>query len=212
MHLLSLNISKPVTIDYKGKPLETGIFKQPVDRRLMLSFTQLEGDGQGDMINHGGEDKAVCAYCEEHYAYWEDKLERKLSYGAFGENFTVTGLLEADIHIGDIFAIGEAVVQVSQPRQPCFKLGWKYKVPELPEQVQNTGYTGYYFRVLKEGSVWAGDDFRLIERHSLGISAAEANRLKYHDKTDLAGIQALLAVDALADSWRKSFEKRLLGN
>ncbi|NOU93892.1 MOSC domain-containing protein [Paenibacillus sp. LMG 31456] len=199
----------PVTIDYKGKLLETGIFKEPVNRSLMLSFSQLEGDGQGDMINHGGEDKAVCVYCEEHYSYWEDKLQRKLSYGAFGENFTVTGLLESDIHIGDIFAVGEAVVQVSQPRQPCFKLGWKHKMPELPEQVQDTGFTGYYFRVLKEGTVSAGDDIRLIERHALAITAAEANRLKYHDKTDLAGIHTLLAVEALADSWRKSFEKRL---
>ncbi|MDF2959975.1 MAG: yflK [Paenibacillus sp.] len=209
MQLLSLNISKPVTVEYQGKPLETGIFKEPVNGILMLSSVQLEGDGQGDLINHGGEDKAVCVYCAEHYVFWEEELQHKLPYGAFGENFTVTGLLESAVHIGDVFEIGEAVVQVSQPRQPCFKLGMKHKLPELPAQVQNTGFTGYYFRVLKEGKVSAGDNFSLKERHPLAVTVAEANRLKYHDKADIAGIHTLLAVEALADSWRKSFEKRL---
>jgi MOSC domain-containing protein YiiM len=209
MQLLSLNVSRPKTIDYQGKPLQTGIFKEPVGTRLMLAVSQLEGDGQGDLINHGGADKAVCVYCAEHYAYWEDKLQRKLAYGAFGENFTVTGLLEHDVRIGDIYEVGDALVQVSQPRQPCFKLGVKHNEPQLPVLVQETGYTGYYLRVLRPGAVGAGSELRLIERDAAGITVAEANRLKYEDKQDIAGIKALLAVEALSDSWRKSFEKRL---
>jgi MOSC domain-containing protein YiiM len=209
MQLLSLNISMPVTVHYQGKPLETGIFKQPVEGSLMLSSAQLDGDGQADLINHGGKDKAVCVYCVEHYNYWEDQLQRKLSYGAFGENFTVADMLESDVHIGDIYEVGDAIVQISQPRQPCFKLGLKHRVAELPAQVQETGYTGYYFRVLQEGAVAAGQTFRRVEQHPLAVSLSDANRLKYHDKSNLDGIRRLLAVDALSDSWRESFQKRL---
>ncbi|TDF91866.1 MOSC domain-containing protein [Paenibacillus piri] len=209
MQLLSLNIGKPVQANYKGKPMETGIFKEPVQGRIMLSAVQLEGDGQGDTINHGGEDKAVCVYSADHYSFWEEQLQRKLPFGTFGENFTVSGLQESIVHIGDIFEIGEAVVQISQPRQPCYKLGWKLQAPELPEQVQRTGFTGYYLRVLKEGRVGAGDSLIRVECDPLSVTVAEANRLKYVDKTDKAGIQALLAVEALSESWRQSFEKRL---
>jgi MOSC domain-containing protein YiiM len=209
MQLLSLNISMPVTVDYQGRSLKTGIFKNPVIQTLLLSTNQLEGDGQADLINHGGADKAVCVYCTEHYAYWNEKLQRKLPYGAFGENFTISGLPESAVHIGDIYEIGTALIQVSQPRQPCFKLALKHKLPDLPLQVQETGYTGYYFRVLQEGLVAAGQTLRLLESQPLAITVAEANRLKYHDKSNIAAIRKLLSVNALSDSWRESFEKRL---
>jgi MOSC domain-containing protein YiiM len=209
MKLLSLNISKPITVDYRGKPLETGIFKNSVNQTLRLSITQLEGDGQGDLINHGGVDKAICAYCAEHYPYWEEKLQRKLPYGAFGENFTISGLLESAIHIGDVYEIGTAIVQVSQPRQPCYKLALKHQVADLAVQVQESGYTGYYFRVLQEGLVDSGQTFRLQSNHPLAITVAETNRLKYVDQSDHAAIRRLVTVNELSDSWRDFFQARL---
>lgn len=209
MQLLSLNISKPITVDHQGKLLETGIFKNPVNQALHLSITQLDGDGQADLINHGGVDKAVCAYCAEHYPYWEEKLQRMLPYGAFGENFTIAGLPESAIHIGDVYEIGTAIVQVSQPRQPCFKLALKHQVTDLVLQVQETGYTGYYFRVLKEGLVASGQTFRLQTNHPLAITVSETNRLKYVDKSDITAIRRLLTVNELGESCRESFKKRL---
>lgn len=211
MLLVSLYVSKPVNVDYKGKPLETGIYKQPVSRAVFLGVTNLEGDGQADLVNHGGPDKAVCIYCGEHYAYWQERLGRKLGGSAFGENFTVTGMLEEEVCIGDVFEVGEARVQISQPRQPCFKVAHKQGLPELTVWMQNTGFTGYYFRVMKEGIVAAGQPFRLLERDSAGITIAEANRLKYHDKGDMEGIRRLLGVTALSASWRESFVKRVQG-
>ncbi|MFH5181526.1 MOSC domain-containing protein [Paenibacillus sp. TAB 01] len=207
--LLSLNIGKPVEMAYQGKSVSTGIYKKAVEDHVYLSSLNLEGDAQADLVNHGGPDKAVCVYCSEHYAMWEGKLQRSLAYGTFGENFTVAGLEESQVHIGDIFELGTVRLQISQPRQPCFKLGGKLNQPELPLWVQQTGCTGYYFRVLKEGHVAPGQTFRLAERHPAAVSVAEANRLKYHDKSDFDGIRALLAVEALADSWRESFQKRL---
>ncbi|WP_282939858.1 MOSC domain-containing protein [Paenibacillus sp. RC67] len=209
MQLLSLNVGKPVVIDYKGKPLETGIYKKPVEGAVFLSSIQLEGDGQADLINHGGKDKAVCVYCAEHFSFWQKQLGMEMTHGAFGENFTVTGMTETEVHIGDIFEVGDAVVQISQPRQPCFKLGKKYDIPELPIMFQNTGLTGYYFRVLKAGKVSAGQQLRIVERHTASNTISEANRLKYHDKSDWSGIRSLLEVEALSESWRASFQKRL---
>ncbi|WP_079915069.1 MOSC domain-containing protein [Paenibacillus sp. 32352] len=209
MQLLSLNVGKPIVIEYMGKPLETGIYKKPVEGPVYLSSIQLQGDGQADLINHGGKDKAVCVYCSEHFDFWSQKLGRPLSFGAFGENFTVSGMVESEVHIGDIFEVGEALVQISQPRQPCFKLGKKYDEPELPLMFQNTGYTGYYFRVLKEGLVEKGQRIKLVDRHSSAVTIMEANRVKYHDKSDWARIRALLEIDALSESWRASFQKRL---
>ncbi|CAG7650627.1 Protein YiiM [Paenibacillus solanacearum] len=209
MQLLSLYVGKPVKAEYKGKPLETGIYKQPAEGTVFLARTNLEGDGQADLINHGGPDKAVCVYSQEHYAYWEQRSGRKLEGCAFGENFTVSGMPEAEVCIGDVFELGSAAVQISQPRQPCFKVALKQDWPELPVWIQDTGYSGYYLRVLQEGFVAAGQPFRRIARDASGVTIAEANRLKYHDKSDMDGIRKLLAVGALSASWRESFEKRL---
>ena len=162
-------------------------------------------------MNHGGRDKAVCVYPYEHYSYWEKELGKPLNFSAFGENLTLSGLTEDDLYIGDSFQIGEAVVQVSQPRQPCFKLSIIHERKDMPVLVQNTGYTGYYFRVLKEGIVNPSDQLQHISRPALAISVTEANRIMHHDKDDVEGIQNLLKVDELSDSWRKTFQKRLDG-
>jgi MOSC domain-containing protein YiiM len=161
------------------------------------------------LINHGGADKALCVYCEEHYPNWESKLGRKLAYGSFGENITVRGLLESDISIGDIYQLGEAVVQVTQPRQPCYKLAKKHDVTDLPMQVQDTGFTGYYFRVLEEGTLPVQPKLMLIAKHAAGVTIAYANQIKYNNKSSAEAIKRILAVAELSSSWRESFERRL---
>ncbi|WP_409347004.1 MOSC domain-containing protein [Paenibacillus sp. MBLB4367] len=209
--IISLNVGKPADVEHQGKIVSTGINKSPVETRLFLSAINFEGDGQADLKFHGGVDKAVCVYCYEHYPYWQQELERPLSFGAFGENVTVTGMLEPDVHIGDTFQLGDAVVQISQPRQPCYKLSVKYGKPDMPLKVQNAGYTGYYFRVLQEGFVSKDSRLVRIERDPNGVTIEYANRIMHHDKQDQDGIRRILAVSALSASWRKTLEKRLDG-
>ena len=208
-NLLSLNTALAKTVMDGSKEVRTGIFKKPSGKPLFLGASGLEGDGQADLINHGGADKAVCVYPLAHYPYWENELGGKLAFGAFGENFTVSGCGEETLRIGDVVRVGEALLEVSQPRQPCFKLGMKHRMPELPLLVQQTGYTGFYFRVLREGTVAEGDELALERRHPAEVTLAEANRLNYRDKEDINGIKRLLAVPELSDSWREMFEARL---
>ncbi|RAV20642.1 MOSC domain-containing protein [Paenibacillus contaminans] len=209
--IISLNVGKPAYIAYNGKTVSTGINKTSTAERLFLSATNFDGDGQADLKHHGGPDKAVCVYCIEHYPYWERELQREMGLGAFGENLTVTGLTEPTVHIGDTFLLGEAVVQISQPRQPCFKLAVKYGVPDMPVKVQNTGYTGYYFRVLEEGYVSKESRLTRLAADGGGISVEFANRIMHHDKENMDGVRRILAVTALSASWRATFEKRLVG-
>lgn len=209
-NIKSINVSTPLQTTYNNKPVSTAIHKKPVvHNSLFLSTLNLEGDAQADLVNHGGLDKAVCVYAFEHYAYWEEHLKTKLSYGAFGENLTVEALNESNVFIGDLFQLGEAVVQASQPRQPCYKLSLKYGVREMPALVEQTGFTGYYFRVLKEGNVSPSDKLCLLQRAEHSMTIMEANRLKYHDKNDLNGMKRLVSIAELSDGWRQSFLKRI---
>lgn len=205
----SINVGKPVQVEHRGKEIATGIYKTPVSGLLHLSAVNFAGDGQADLVHHGGADKAVCVYPFERYAYWERELGITMSFGAFGENLTTEGMLEDDICIGDTFRLGEAVVQVSQPRQPCFKLGVKHGMPELPLKVQQTGYTGYYFRVVQEGQVGPGDSLMLLERHLAGVTLSFANRIMHLDKENAEGLKRILEVDVLSASWRETLTARL---
>ncbi|MFT9847045.1 MOSC domain-containing protein [Aneurinibacillus sp. REN35] len=207
--LIALNIGKPKTQTYQGREIETGIHKDPVQGRIYLSTLNLDGDGQADLVHHGGVDKALCAYPHEHYSYWEKDIGQTLSYGAFGENLTTKGLSEDEVCIGDIFCFGEAFIQISQPRRPCFKVAARYNVPDFTLRIQRTGYTGFYFRVLKEGWVAPDSPLHLIERHPAGVSVTFANQCKYHDISNVQALQTLLAVRELSASWRAGFEKQL---
>lgn len=209
--IVSINVGKPVEMLYKGKELTTGIYKFPVNEPVFLKTLNFNGDGQADLVHHGGKDKAVCVYPFDHYPYWEQELNRALEHAAFGENLTVKGLLEQDVCIGDIYQLGEAVVQVSQPRQPCHKLAKKYDIPDLPALVQDTGYTGFYFRVFQEGWVTKDQPLILLERHPDEVSVSFANNLMHHDKYNIEAIKRVLAVKALSDNWRKTFLNRLKG-
>ncbi|MGG1636481.1 MOSC domain-containing protein [Paenibacillus sp. FSL K6-3182] len=207
--LVSLNIGMPKSITHGSKEVLTGIYKQPSQATHALSTIGLEGDGQGDTIHHGGPDKAVCVYFEQRYAYWREKYEEPFDYGAFGENFTLSSWTEGDLCIGDIIQADDVILQVSQPRQPCYKLGLRHKLPELPGHVQREGYTGLYFRVLQEGHIQAGMTFEIKYKHPARKTVMEANRVMYRDKDDIKGIRELLDVKELAASWQEQLGARL---
>lgn len=204
-----LNIGLPKKEVFHGKELITGICKKPVIGRLSLSLQGFEGDGVGDRKHHGGSDKAVCVYSLDHYAYWETALGISLPEAAFGENLSVVDMKEEAVCIGDIYMIGTAEVQVSQPRQPCGTLAARYNREDFVRLVADSGRTGFYFRVLKEGSIQAGDAVALAERDMRGVTVAFANQIYYRDRMNREGIERVLAVPALSVSWRRSFEELL---
>jgi MOSC domain-containing protein YiiM len=227
MNILSIQVGEPQTLLIPDPAAErrakteavdepgwfSAIFKTSVEGPLFLGKINLVGDAQGDLKNHGGPDKAICAYAHEHYAYWQRHFGLSaLPLGAFGENFTMQGCLETDLCIGDTLAIGragEVIVQVSQPRQPCWKLARRWQIPDMALQVQEIGYTGWYFRVLQEGLVQPGDSLQLLDRSYPHLTLAEANRIMHHDKEDWEAIAALLACPLLSKSWQKSLRFRI---
>ena len=210
MRLKSVQVSMPKSVEHRGKSVTTGIFKKPAKGRIMLRRLNLDGDGQADLWGHGGTFRAVLAYSHENYAYWEHELDRHdFTIGQFGENFTVEGMLEDDVHVGDIFRIGEALVQVSQPRIPCYKLGIKMGIDGFENQFLASGRVGFYFRVLEEGEVGAGDAIKLVERDPRRMTVREVSNLLFFDKENLDATQKALSIQALSHGWKGSFEERL---
>ncbi len=209
--LISINVGLPREIIHGGRAVSTGIFKAPVAGPVRLGRLNLAGDGQADLRVHGGTDKAVYAYPFEHYAFWAGELARNdFSHGQFGENFTTTGLLEDEVCIGDVFAIGEARVQVTQPRSPCFKLGIRMGDDQFPARFAAANRTGFYLRVLEEGSVVAGDAIERVERAADSMSVRDVFRLRHAGGTR-AEYEHAARLPALSPSWRTVFEKRLTG-
>jgi len=189
------------------RPWTTGIFKAPVAGALQLSSLGFSGDAQADLTVHGGPDKAACVYCADHYPEWRRTLAiDRFTFGAFGENLTVEGLNEDLVCIGDVWSLGDATVQVSQPRQPCWKLAHKWRRRTLTDEVRSSGRTGWYFRVLAEGSVAAGTTLFLVERPHPEWTIAAANRVMHQREGDTA---ALARLGPLSASWRHTLERRL---
>lgn len=212
--IISVNVGKPITVEYLGKPLTTGIHKRPVEGTVSVSHTQMEGDGQADLKKHGGPDKAICVYPVEHYAYWEDQLGKKMDFPAFGENLTVSGLLEEGVCIGDIFEIGEIIVQVTQPRFPCFKISSKHDVTDFPARVLDTGYSGFYLRVLQEGTLSSTSQITKRESGPLQVSVAAVLRQLYlgSNQAERDQLIHMLKVDALASTVKEKFRSWLVEN
>jgi MOSC domain-containing protein YiiM len=190
---------------FYGRDITTGIGKLPVSEPARLGMLGFEGDGVADKKHHGGPDKAVCVYSTEHYRYWEDALGIKLPPAPFGENFSVSELYEEDICIGDIFQAGTALVQVSQPRQPCKTLAARYGRNDMVKLAVDSGRTGFYFRVLQKGVVKRGDILVLRERDPHNITVSFANSIFHHDKKNCEAIKRILALPSLSASWRESF-------
>jgi MOSC domain-containing protein YiiM len=177
MKLISVNVSLPKEIIYRGRKITTGIFKEPVQGRVMLRTLNLDGDGQADLRVHGGPDQAAYVYPVEHYDDWKELLGRDdLDYGQFGENFTTAGLLENDVRLGDVFRFGGAIVQVTTPRMPCGKLDMKMDDPNFKKKFRASGRSGFYLRVLQEGEVSAGDEIELIESDPKQMTVEEMFR------------------------------------
>jgi ferredoxin-NADP reductase/MOSC domain-containing protein YiiM len=210
MRLVSINLSMPKSIRHDDREVSTGIFKTPAEGRVMLRRLNLDGDGQADRWAHGGAFRTVYAYPLEHYDYWRRELGREdLDHGQFGENFTVEGMLDEEIRIGDVFRIGEALVEVSQPRIPCFKLAIKMGIENFQNRFLQSGRVGFYFRVLEEGEVGAGDSFELVGRDPGALSVREVSDLLFFNTDDLEATRRALAMPGLSHGWKGSFEERL---
>ena len=195
--------------DPHDKSWTTGFFKSPIEGPVFVGSTNLTGDGQADLKNHGGVDKAVLAYSADHYPKWREELPLPdMPCGAFGENLTIAGLSEESVCIGDVFRVGEVVFEVSQPRQPCWKLARRWRMHDLTGLVVGNGRSGWYLRVLDQGSVEAGMPVTLIERPNPAWSIARANVILHHRRTDLALTLELADVPRLADSWVQELRER----
>ena len=210
MKLVSVNVGLSREVISKGKTVTTGIFKEPVEGRVLVRTLNLDGDRQADLKVHGGIHKAVYAYPAEHYDYWRRELPGvPLPWGMFGENLTVEGMFEGVTRIGDQFRIGSAELVVTQPRLPCYKLAVKFGRDDIIKRFLDSRLTGFYFAVLKEGEVGAGDSIETISRDVNELMVADVTRLYLDDKDDREKLERALTVNALPDSWKTHFERQL---
>ncbi len=210
MRLISLNVGMPKFVTSGSKTFSTGIYKDPVEGRVMLRMLNLDGDGQADLEAHGGPNRAVYVFSLETYRFWEQELGRDdFVYGQFGENFTVEGMTEDQICVGDVFRIGSAIVEVSQPRPPCFKLNVRMGIPNFLKQFLRSGRVGFYLRVLQEGEVGAGDTFILERVAPVRMNIIALTKLMYVDTDNLEGARQALGIEALSQPWKDSFAERL---
>ena len=197
-------------MDGQGRAWTSAFFKDRAEGKVLLGTENLEGDEQADLSVHGGPDKAVCVYSAENHPFWLGTLGvSDLPMGAFGENFTVSGIDEWSVCIGDVFAVGSSVVEVTQPRGPCWKLGRRWERSDLPQLVQASRRTGWYLRVLETGYVATGDELVLVERRHSKWTIAEVNRLRYEDRADLVGARQVAELAELSGRWRQTFRNRL---
>ncbi len=210
--LISLNVGQPRALRRAGRTTLSSIVKSPISDALRLNATGLEGDAQADQKQHGGPDRAVCVYPLEHYPFWVKRLSRPLEPAAFGENFSVWGLTEQNACIGDVYRIGAessgAVVQISEPRGLCEKLGLRHRAPKLQGWVKETGFTGFYCRVLEPGEVAPGETIHLLERSREAVTVAEANRAMHDEHPDEGTLERVIASHALSSGWRGLLEAR----
>jgi MOSC domain-containing protein YiiM len=207
--IISVNVGLPRDVLWHGHAVTTGIFKEPVQKRVFLRKLNLDGDRQADLTVHGGEYKAVYCYPVEHYAYWQKELPgNDLTAGTFGENFTTEGLLEDAIHLGDRFTIGSAEVVVTQPRLPCYKLGIRFQSDTMVKRFLASKRSGFYLAVTREGEVGAGDEIKELSRDSNHVSISEIIRLyfaKEYKDSDMEVARRALRVASFPESWKEDF-------
>ena len=210
MKILSLNVGLPREVAWQGKVVTTGIFKEPVEGPTMMRKLNLDGDRQADLTVHGGVSKAVYAYPSEHYYYWRSELPGvDLLWGMFGENLTTEGLLEESVYIGDRFRIGEAEVMATEPRMPCYKLGLKFGRSDIIKRFLASRRSGFYFAILHEGMVIAGDSIELIGNEQKEISVADITRLYAFEKNDVKALRRAVEVEALPENWKGYFQHQI---
>jgi MOSC domain-containing protein YiiM len=208
--VVAVRVGRVQRQQWNGRELSTAAAKDVVEVPVRVSATGLAGDEQGDTRHHGGPEKAILAYAQENYGAWRAEGV-DIAEGGFFENLTVAGWPEAAVHAGDVFRIGEVLVQVSQPRRPCTTLSARWAMRELPQLVQRTGRSGYYLRVLEPGQVRAGDPMTLVRRVDGSVCVAEINRVMNVDRSDRECIERLLASPELPQAWRRGLKRRLGG-
>ncbi len=211
MKVLSVNVGRPREVLADGRPVLTSIYKDAVSGRIPVRPHNLEGDQQSDLSVHGGPAKAVYAYPHEHYAFWRDQLPGvDLHPGHFGENLTIEGLREADVHVGDRLRIGTAELVVTQPRLPCFKLGVRFGRPDMVKRFHASGRSGFYLSVHAAGDVAAGDSIAVLERNPAAVSITELLHLYFDKHPAPDRLRAVIAIPALPDGWRDELTERLI--
>lgn len=210
MRVISVNVGLPREVAFRGETVETSIFKDPVDGRVRVRRLNLDGDKQSDLTVHGGAEKAVYVYPSEHYAFWREQLPGvDLPWGSFGENLTVDGLAEDRVQIGDVLEIGSASFAVTQPRMPCFKLGIRFGRMDMVKRFLESGRSGFYLSVSREGEVGAGDAIALTPSQAPAITVAEFVTLYASGDRNDDLLRRALAVAAIPEGWRDHFRKRL---
>jgi ferredoxin-NADP reductase/MOSC domain-containing protein YiiM len=208
--LLSVNVGLPRDIEWNGRIVHTGIWKNPVPGRCRAARLNLDGDGQGDLAGHGGEQRAVFVYQIDSYRYWQEQLKRNdFVFGQFGENFTVEGLSDDAVCIGDRYQIGTALFEVTAPRVTCYRVGIRMNEPRMPALLTSRGRPGFYFRVLREGEVGAGDEITGVGEADERMTVAEINALLYFPDHPRDRLERALRIGALSTGWRRSFEALL---
>lgn len=210
MTLLSVNTGGPREVRASGALVRTSIWKSPRDGRVVVRTLNLDGDAQSDLSAHGGTNKAVYVYPFEHYAYWRDQLPGiDLPFGVFGENLTTEGLLEADVCIGDRLEIGTAEFQVTQPRQPCFKLGIRFGREDMVKRFVASLRSGFYVAVTREGDVGAGDVVRIVHRAPSSMSVHEIFALQFDENGTHEQLRRAASIEGLSPGWRDEFRTRV---
>ena len=213
MHVVSLNVGRPRDVEWRGRTVRTSIWKEPVDGPVRVTSLNLEGDAQSDLSVHGGLDKAVYAYPAEHYDYWRRELDfDALPWGAFGENLTTSGILESDIAIGDRVSVGSVELMVTQPRLPCFKLGIRFGRDDMVKRFLQSGRSGFYFAVVREGEITAGDRLEIAVRDARGVTVSDMLALETDNEPDQDLLRRALEAPVLPESWKRHFRKRFAAN
>jgi MOSC domain-containing protein YiiM/ferredoxin-NADP reductase len=211
--LLSVNVGLPRDIEWQGRTVHTGIWKDSVRGRCRVGRLNLAGDGQGDLAGHGGEQRAVFVYQIESYRHWREQLKRtEFVHGQFGENFTIEGLPDDAVCIGDRYRIGSALFEVTQPRVTCYRVGIRMNEPRMPALLTSSGRPGFYFRVLHEGDVGAGDEIVKVGEAKERMTVAEINALLYSPNHPRDRLERALRIEALSPGWRSSFEALIRGH
>jgi len=210
MRILAISVGGPRQIEWHGRLVQTSIFKAPVLGRVRVTQLNLEGDQQSDLSVHGGPDKAVYAYPAEHYPFWRTELSSaELNWGAFGENLTTEGMLENEVCIGDRYRMGSAEFVVTQPRMPCYKLGIRFGRVDMVKRFQQSGRNGFYFAVVREGEIGAGDSIERTARDERGLRVADVVSLYGADAANQLLLERASTHPGLPAGWRDYFRKRL---
>jgi len=210
MKLISLNVSLPKTVEFRGNKVTTGIYKDPVQGRIQVRKLNLDGDKQADLTVHGGIEKAVYSYPSEHYPFWRSLYpDIEMNWGMFGENFTTEGLLENQVNIGDEFQIGSTKFAVTQPRMPCFKLGIKFGRGDVIKKFFASGKPGIYFKVLEEGEVGTGDEIKQIRRDENNVTVVDIMKIYGKERENVDFLKKAIKVDALAQGWKDYYQQIL---